>query len=78
VPESVMPGYPWLADTRLDVAGVTAHLKGMKKIGVPYTDVDITATASEVEGKTEMDAIVAFMQVLGTMTRLDDEVVYRE
>lgn len=78
VPESVMPNYPWLSDATLDVARVTKHLKGMQALGVPYTDADITTTAAEVEGKTEMDAMVAYLQVLGTMAKLDYGVVYRE
>lgn len=78
VPESVMPNYPWLSENMLDVTKMTAHLKGMQTIGVPYTDQDITATAAEVEGKTEMDAMVAYLQVLGTMAKLDYGVVYRE
>ena len=78
VPESVMPNYPWFAENMLDVARVTAHLKGMQTVGVPYTDQDIATTAAEVEGKTEMDAMVAYLQVLGTMAKLDYGVVYRE
>lgn len=78
VPESVMPNYPWLEENMLSVETVTAHLKGMQTLGVPYTDADITATAAEVKGKTEMDAMVAYLQVLGTMAKLDYGVVYRE
>lgn len=78
VPESVMPNYPWLAENNLDVETVKAHLRGMQTLGVPYTDEDIAATAAAVEGKTEMDAMVAYLQVLGTMARLDYGVTYRE
>jgi len=53
-------------------------MKGMQTLGVPYTDADIQAAAAEVEGKTEEDAVIAFLQVLGTMAKLDDSKVYRE
>jgi len=78
VPESVMPNYPWLSDNMLSVETVTAHLNGMKTLGVPYTDQDIRDTAAKVKGKTEMDAMVAYLQVLGTMAKLDYGVIYRE
>ncbi len=78
VPESVMPNYPWLAENKLDGATITASMKGMKTIGVPYTDADIAGAAAAVEGKTEMDAMVAYMQVLGTMAKLDYGVSYRD
>ena len=78
VPESVMPNYPWLQDRLLDGAAVTARLKAMKALGVPYSDRDIEAAADKVKGKTEMDAMVAYLQVLGTMAKLDYGVVYRE
>lgn len=78
VPESVMPNYPWLQKRNLDSAGITSRMQAMKTLGVPYSDADIAATAAQVEGKTEMDAMVAYMQVLGTMAKLDYGVVYRE
>ncbi len=78
VPESVMPNYPWLQDRMLDGEGIVARMKAMKVLGVPYSDKDIEAAASKVEGKTEIDAMVAYMQVLGTMAKLDYGVVYRE
>ena len=53
-------------------------MRGMQTIGVPYTDADIEAAAGEVEGKTEEDAMVAYLQVLGTMTNLDENKAYRE
>ena len=55
-----------------------AHMKGMQTIGVPYTDADIEAAPKLVEGKTEKDAMVAYLQVLGTMAKLKDDKVYRE
>jgi len=77
VPESVMPNYPWLKENLVE-ASIGDHMKGLQSIGVPYTDADIAAAAKEVEGKTEEDAMVAYLQVLGTMTKLDESKVYRE
>jgi cytochrome c oxidase cbb3-type subunit 2 len=65
VPESNMPAYPWLATSNLDPQSVVAHLKALKRLGDPYTDEQIAAAAKEVEGKTEQDAIVAYLQGLG-------------
>ncbi|VAX07642.1 Cytochrome c oxidase (cbb3-type) subunit CcoO [hydrothermal vent metagenome] len=78
VPESVMPNYPWLDEGMLSADDVQASMRGLRKIGVPYADADIQAAPAEVNGKTEMDAIVAFLQVLGTMAHLDDSKAYRE
>jgi cytochrome c oxidase cbb3-type subunit 2 len=55
-----------------------AHMEGMRAIGVPYTDEDIAGAPAVLEGKTEMDALVAYLQVLGTMATLDEAKVYRE
>ncbi|MDX1454384.1 MAG: cytochrome-c oxidase, cbb3-type subunit II [Gammaproteobacteria bacterium] len=66
VPESNMPGFPWLDDTRLTGSNTAGKLKAMKLLGVPYTDADIEAAADAVRGKTEMDALIAYLQVLGT------------
>jgi len=77
VPESVMPNYPWLQHAVLDADSVQASMAGMKMVGVPYTDADIEAAAAEVKGKNEEDAMVAFLQVLGTMAKLDETKVYR-
>ncbi len=78
VPESVMPNYPWLDKNAVDVDETIATMKAMKLVGVPYTDEDFAAAATSVKGKTEMDATVAFLQVLGTMVRFNDSVDYRE
>ena len=78
VPESVMPNYPWLDDHQLDPAGVTKRMRAMKMMGVPYTEEDITKAAANVDGKTEMDAMVAYLQVLGTMVNFKEGVDYRE
>jgi cytochrome c oxidase cbb3-type subunit 2 len=65
VPESNMPAYPWLATSNLDPQSVVAHLKALKRLGDPYTDEQIAAAAKELEGKTEQDALVAYLQGLG-------------
>ena len=78
VPESVMPNYPWLQHNEVDGETIQANMRGLQKLGVPYTDADIDAAAGQVNGKTEEDAVVAFLQVLGTMVKLDESKVYRE
>ena len=78
VPESVMPNYPWLAKNGIDAEEAVATMKSMKMIGVPYTEQDFASAAASVKGKTELDAVVAYLQVLGTMVRFDDNVDYRE
>jgi cytochrome c oxidase cbb3-type subunit 2 len=78
VPESVMPGYPWLDDAYVDGKKMQGHMKGLQTIGVPYSDGDIEVAPALVEGKTEMDALVTYMQVLGTMAALDENKAYRE
>ncbi|MDH3337883.1 MAG: cytochrome-c oxidase, cbb3-type subunit II [Gammaproteobacteria bacterium] len=66
VPESNMPGYPWLAQNMVDPDLITIKLRTLKMLGDPYTDEQIAAASSEVEGKTEMDAVIAYLQELGT------------
>lgn len=66
VPESIMPMYPWLEKTPVDAASMPAHLRALRTVGVPYTDEQIANAAKEVEGKTELEALVAYLQVLGT------------
>jgi cytochrome c oxidase cbb3-type subunit 2 len=65
VPESNMPAYPWLATSTLDPQSVVSHLKALKRLGDPYTDEQIAAAQKELEGKTEQDALVAYMLGLG-------------
>ncbi|MBD3671557.1 MAG: cytochrome-c oxidase, cbb3-type subunit II [Gammaproteobacteria bacterium] len=65
VPESNMPGFPWLAENLIDHDDTPDKLKAMRTLGVPYSDADINGAADAVKGKTEMDAIVAYLQVLG-------------
>ena len=60
VPESNMPGYPWLARNAVDGATVQARMRALQMLGDPYSDADIEAAAAVVEGKSEMDAMIAF------------------
>ncbi|MBS7779485.1 cytochrome-c oxidase, cbb3-type subunit II [Acidovorax sp. CCYZU-2555] len=66
VPESNMPAYPWLSKTAADHGSVAAHMTALRRVGVPYTDDEIKASTDEVKGKTEMEAVIAYLQVLGT------------
>jgi cytochrome c oxidase cbb3-type subunit 2 len=65
VPESNMPGYPWLAENTLDGADIAASMQALQRVGVPYTAEQIAAAPAEVTGKTEQDALVAYLQSLG-------------
>ncbi len=78
VPESIMPRYPWLDKATIDGAGIEKRLKAMKVLGVPYNDADIMGAAEAVEGKTEMQALVTYLQVLGTMVKFEPGRDYRE
>lgn len=69
VPESVMPRYPWLSKTPLDGSEVQKKMSVMRTLGVPYTDQDIAKAPSEVSGKSELDAIIAYLQGLGTAVK---------
>ena len=65
VPESNMPGFPWLSRNLADADTVAAKMTALRKVGVPYTDEEIAKSKGEVEGKSEMDALVAYLQGLG-------------
>jgi cytochrome c oxidase cbb3-type subunit 2 len=65
VPESNMPGFPWLAANKLDAATVESHMRGLRTIGDPYTDDDLKSVKAAVDNKTELDALVAYLQSLG-------------
>ena len=78
VPESVMPNYPWLEKANINAERTVTTMKAMRTLGVPYTDADIASATSEVEGKNELQAVVAYLQVLGTMVKFDDSIDYRE
>jgi cytochrome c oxidase cbb3-type subunit 2 len=69
VPESNMPGYPWLAKTPASNHNVVASMNALKSIGVPYDDADIAVAAQALEGKTEEDAVIAYLQELGTLIK---------
>ncbi len=66
VPESNMPSYPWLDKRSVDAAEMPSHLIALRRVGVPYTDAEIAAASEAVKGKTELDALVAYLQVMGT------------
>jgi cytochrome c oxidase cbb3-type subunit 2 len=66
VPESNMPAFPWLADNVLDGGSTEAKMRALRRVGVPYTDADITGAGDKVAGKTEMEALIAYLQQLGT------------
>ena len=65
VPESIMPAYPWLETTPADAEVMPAHMRALRTVGVPYTDAQIAGAVEEVKGKTEQDALIAYLQVLG-------------
>ena len=69
VPESNMPAYPWLSKATVDGAGMAPRMKALRIVGVPYSDDDIAKSADAVKGKTELDALVAYLQVLGTAVK---------
>jgi cytochrome c oxidase cbb3-type subunit 2 len=69
VPESNMPAYPWFAKSSLDGVDVQGRMKALKSIGVPYTDEQIAKAPEAVKGKTELDAVIAYLQGLGVELR---------
>jgi cytochrome c oxidase cbb3-type subunit 2 len=69
VPESNMPAYPWLFTTKVDDTSIAAHMRGLRKVGVPYSDAEIAAAPDAVRGRAEIDALVAYLQVLGTAVK---------
>jgi len=66
VPESNMPSYPWLAENLVDASHTPVKLERLRMIGVPYTDADIAGAEAQVNGKTELDVLVEYLQYLGT------------
>jgi cytochrome c oxidase cbb3-type subunit 2 len=78
VPESVMPRYPWLDRAAVDAAEMQTRMRAMRLLRVPYTEADFAAVPDAVAGKTEMDALVAYLQVLGTMINFREGRDYRE
>jgi len=69
VPESNMPAYSWLPKGQVDPAGMAPRMRALRRVGVPYTDEDIAHAAEEVAGKTDEDALIAYLQVLGTAVK---------
>lgn len=69
VPESNMPAYPWLERATIDGRDIAARMRALRRIGVPYTDQDLAAAADSVKGKSEMDALIAYLQGLGTVLK---------
>jgi cytochrome c oxidase cbb3-type subunit 2 len=70
VPESIMPAYPWLEDTPLDTTTIATKMRVLRKLGHPYSDEQILAASAELEGKTEMDAVIAYLQNLGLLIKV--------
>lgn len=69
VPESNMPAYPWLERNAANAKTIQAHMRGLRTLGAPYTDEEIAKAPEELQGKTEMDALIAYLQVLGVHRR---------
>ncbi len=69
VPESNMPAYSWLAKATIDPAGAGPRMRAMKRVGVPYSEEEIASAAEQVKGKTEEDALIAYLQMLGTAVK---------
>jgi cytochrome c oxidase cbb3-type subunit 2 len=69
VPESNMPGYPWLAKSALAANGIQSNMRALRRVGVPYTDDDIAKAPEQLKGKTEEDAVIAYLQHLGLALR---------
>ena len=69
VPESNMPAYPWLLKDLVDSVSMPSHMKALRTVGVPYTDEQIAKSAEDVKGKTEVEAVIAYLQVLGTLVK---------
>ena len=69
VPESIMPGYPWLEETPADATHISKKMEVLRMLGAPYSDEEIAGAANALEGKTEMDALIAYLQGLGTVIK---------
>jgi cytochrome c oxidase cbb3-type subunit 2 len=69
VPESIMPAYPWLASTAASSDDIEAKMRALRRVGVPYADPEIAGAKKELEGKTELDALIAYLQDLGTVLK---------
>ncbi len=69
VPESIMPGYPWLADTPADSSDIVKKMSVLRTLGAPYSDEELESAVAQLEGKTELDAMIAYLQRLGTVIK---------
>ena len=69
VPESNMPAYPWLLKDDVDAASMPAHMRALRTAGVPYSDDQIAKSVAELKGKKEIEAVIAYLQVLGTLVK---------
>jgi cytochrome c oxidase cbb3-type subunit 2 len=69
VPESIMPGYPWLESAPIDAVDIRTRMMVLRRLGAPYTDEEIAAAPAQLAGKTEMDAMIAYLQSLGTAVK---------
>ena len=69
VPESNMPAYPWLERTPANARTIQRHMRGLRTLGVPYSDEDIAQAPADLDGKSELDALIAYLQVLGVNRR---------
>jgi len=65
VPASIMPSYPWLAERPANDGSIVARMRALERLGTPYTDAEIEAAPAALEGKTELDALIAYLQMLG-------------
>jgi cytochrome c oxidase cbb3-type subunit 2 len=69
VPESIMPAYPWLATTPARADDIEARMRALRRVGVPYSDAEIAGARKELDGRTELDAMIAYLQELGTVLK---------
>ncbi len=69
VPESNMPAYPWLLNNMVEAEVMPAHMTALRRVGVPYTDAQIAKSVEDTKGKTEIEAVIAYLQVLGTLVK---------
>ena len=69
VPESIMPSYPWLKETQVDSSDIVAKFKALKWLGVPYTDEDMAGAVEALKDKTELDAVIDYLQNLGLLVK---------
>ena len=69
VPESNMPNYPWLSQNKLDPQGIVPKMRALARLGVPYSETEIAAAPEELNGKTEQEALIAYLQGLGTLIK---------